>query len=247
VSERGLDYEERAPRREERARLLEEVRAARVGVRPGEELVQDVAHRDEVEAPPRGEVRERPARAGSDRRVPLARRDRLARLRREGARGGERPGGAVGGDHLGGAGVEGGERDRPGTAPEVEDRARPARQLGEGPARLEVRDRPVEQEVRAEEPLLIQVARAGELALAREPPRQPLDRARDLAQLLGREGLRGRAERGRRAPRRAPPAGPSAIRGARAGSCAARGAPRRDEARHPAEEVLGEVGHGAAL
>src|SRR6266511_252420 len=94
VAQRWLEYEERAAGGEERGGLLEEIGAALLGVRALEQLVHDVTHRDEVEAPVLRELRERPALRG----VPLARRERLARLDGEGARGGERPCGAIGGD-----------------------------------------------------------------------------------------------------------------------------------------------------
>ena len=159
-----------------------------------------------------GELRERSAA----RRVPLARRDGLARGRRERSRGGERARRTVGSDHLGGPGVERRERDGRGAAAEVEHGARPARQLGEDAARLEVGDGPVEEQVRAEEAAFVHVARAGELSLAREPPRQPGDRR-----------ARPRAARPAPSTSPAPPRGRARRLAARSAARARRGEARR--------------------
>jgi len=149
-------------------------------------------------------------------------------------------------------GVERGERDRGGPAAEVEHGPRPAPQLGDRAARLEVGDGPVEEEVRAEEPLLVQVARAGELALPREAARQAGDRRAHLAQLVREERVRRRAPARRSAiccPPAARPGRPAAA--GRSGAtlpharAAARRAPRDEEARDPAGEVEGGILHAA--
>ena len=120
------------------------------------ELVDDVAERDEVGRPPAGQLGQRLAMG----RVPLPRRERLAGEPRQLARGRERLPGPVAGGHLGRPGVERREGQRPGAAAEVEHGAGASRQLGEDAARLQVGDRPVEEQVGAEQPLVVEVAGA---------------------------------------------------------------------------------------
>ena len=91
-----------------------------------------------------------------------------------------------------------------------------------------------------EEPLVVEVARAGELPVAGEASREPGHRRADLAELV-------RQERVLRPPAPSPP---RVARGRAAGAPARGGAPRRppggDEVRDPAGEVLGGVRHGNA-
>ena len=129
----------------------------------GEQLVHHVAHGDQVERA----LGQRPLRA------PLARAQRLAGLRRQRLRQLQRraccgpPRSPPRAPASSAAKASG-----PGPAPRSSTDARPLRQLGQRRARLRVAHRPVEEQVRAQQPRVVHVPRAGELPLARQAERQ---------------------------------------------------------------------------
>ncbi len=162
--------------------------------------------------------------------APLTRPERLGGFDRQLPRQLERRLRSIGRDRLPCTRVDAREGDRPWSRAEIEERPWAAGQLREQRARLRVRDRPIEEEIRPEQLWVVHVLRAGERSIARQPVREALDALGDLLHFLRQQG------RGRRLLTRATGLATALFSSP----------PDREQSRHPCFEILPCVGRHAA-